>query len=185
MKETAAASAIVPGRSCGSCTMCCKIFDIPQINKLYGQWCPHVRQGRGCGIYETRPDVCRTYHCAWLLHPHLGPEWKPERAKFTLDFIDQDDLRVMVDPKTPHAWKQQPYYAQIKSWAAQRCAIGKFVRVYVGRHLIVVLPDHDEDIGVLGEGDVMSLMRRQGPEGVRYRVKIESSGDASSSGADD
>ena len=78
----------------------------------------------------------------------------------------------MVDPRTPHSWKQQPYYAQIKLWAADYCAQGKFVRIVNGRRQTVILPDHDEDVGILTDGDALSLMRRQGPDGITYRVKI-------------
>lgn len=161
--------------------MCCKIFYIADLAKPFGQWCPHVRQGRGCGIYDSRPSVCQRYHCAWLLHPYLGPEWKPDRAKFTLDFLEHDDLRISVDMKAPNAWKQQPYYAQIKAWAADYCERGKFVRVLNGVRLTVVLPDHDEDVGIMNDGDVMSLMRRQGPNGTTYRVKVTRAGEAPSS----
>jgi hypothetical protein len=42
------------------------VFAIPELKKPRGQWCRHVAQGKGCSIYETRPEVCRQFTCAWL-----------------------------------------------------------------------------------------------------------------------
>ena len=72
------------GRSCGTCTLCCKVFDVPSLEKPAGQWCKHCLPGRGCGIHETRPQHCRAFHCMWMTAPWLADEWKPERAKFVL-----------------------------------------------------------------------------------------------------
>jgi hypothetical protein len=55
------------GRSCGGCTMCCKVLGITELQKPVGKWCKHCEIGYGCRIYETRPAECRTFHCAWLV----------------------------------------------------------------------------------------------------------------------
>ena len=38
----------------------------------------------GCKIYDTRPTTCRSFHCAWLINPELGPEWRPTTVKMVL-----------------------------------------------------------------------------------------------------
>jgi hypothetical protein len=70
--------AIVPGRACGSCSLCCKLLRIEELDKPAGVWCPHCQAGLGgCKIYGVRPGPCRSFHCAWLINPELGPEWRP------------------------------------------------------------------------------------------------------------
>ena len=39
---------------------------VDEIAKPAGQDCPHQRGEAGCGIYETRPPICRGYKCLWL-----------------------------------------------------------------------------------------------------------------------
>lgn len=41
--------------------------------------CLFVRQGKGCGIYKTRPiDPCKTYTCDWLINADIPDEFKPD-----------------------------------------------------------------------------------------------------------
>jgi len=79
-----AQSRVVAGRACGTCTLCCKVIAVAEFDKLPGVWCPHCVQGKGCGVYETRPTDCRTFFCEWMHTTSLSAEWKPERAKFAL-----------------------------------------------------------------------------------------------------
>ena len=37
LDPAATVSAPAPGRSCGTCTLCCKVFDVPALEKLAGQ----------------------------------------------------------------------------------------------------------------------------------------------------
>ena len=49
-------------RQCGPCTVCCtelKIF-APELKKEARVPCPHLG-AKGCGIYDTRPQICRSY----------------------------------------------------------------------------------------------------------------------------
>ena len=106
------------GRDCGSCTLCCKVFEVPSLNKPVGKWCAHCKPGKGCGIHDTRPEHCRAFYCAWMTEDWLGPEWKPDRAKFVLTIDPATQfLLAQLDPGAPLAWKQSPYYPQFKRWA--------------------------------------------------------------------
>jgi len=109
--ETAApAPALVPGRSCGTCSMCCKVPSIKELNKPAGRWCVHCVRGSGCGIHPNRPRTCREFFCSWLVDPNLGPEWKPEVSRFILSAdATHKAILVSVDPGMPFAWKRQPY----------------------------------------------------------------------------
>jgi hypothetical protein len=67
-------------RQCGTCTQCCIVaaIDKPEIQKAPGVACRHCRGG--CTIYETRPQICRDYHCAWRILPILPYDWRPDRC---------------------------------------------------------------------------------------------------------
>lgn len=104
-------------RSCGECGMCCKLLSAPSLGKPPRKWCTHFRRGKGCDIYEDRPNECRGFNCGWLLTPALPDEWRPDRAGFLLH---QDAGRVIVevDPSTPQAWKKAPFETTLRGWAA-------------------------------------------------------------------
>jgi hypothetical protein len=83
MDETRSAQeSLVPGRACGTCTVCCKTLRInaPELKKLAGVLCPHCTEGGGCKIYETRPPVCQGWYCGWRRMQHLNDEWRPDRC---------------------------------------------------------------------------------------------------------
>jgi hypothetical protein len=108
----------VPGRVCGSCSLCCKLLRIEELDKPAGRWCSHCTVGRdGCKIYDTRPGSCRSFHCTWLIDPKLRAEWRPSTAKMVLQYDHPARrLAVHVDPEFPSAWRSEPYYRQLKAW---------------------------------------------------------------------
>jgi hypothetical protein len=71
---------LVPGRGCGECTVCCTVLaiDKPAIQKAAGVTCRHC--AKGCAIYETRPTLCRDFHCGWRQLPILSEDWRPDRS---------------------------------------------------------------------------------------------------------
>ena len=95
------------GRSCGSCSLCCKLLQVNDspFFKPAGKWCEHCRPGNGgCAIYDQRPELCRAWVCGWLLHPTVGDEWQPTRSKMVIngEAVDQKAQQVwctiLVDP---------------------------------------------------------------------------------------
>src|SRR5215831_7728616 len=73
-----------PGRSCGDCSLCCKVMGIAALDKPEGVWCGHFARGVGCAIYADRPQECRAFVCQWLVNANFGPEWKPNKCKMVL-----------------------------------------------------------------------------------------------------
>jgi hypothetical protein len=161
--------ALVPGRSCGTCGLCCKVYAIAELESPPGQWCRHALPGRGCGIHLERPHVCRQFFCAWRLDPDLGPEWKPDKAHFVVS-ADRayQALTITLDPGVPLAWKKEPYYARIKLWALSFFPENKKVLVMNRGHATVVLPDRDVPIGVIVPGEEILIYR----EGNTYGAKL-------------
>jgi hypothetical protein len=150
---------VVPGRSCGTCSLCCKVVSIPLFGKPAGTWCSHSRPGKGCGIHASRPFVCRGAFCEWMISKGLGPEWKPDVAKFAL-FVREDGhhLTAHVDPGFAGAWQREPYYRQFKIWAAQglqRRPRIQVIDIMIGEQVTVVLPDRDVPVGIVAEDEAL------------------------------
>lgn len=68
----------VVDNTCGPCTLCCKVFNIPELDKPQDVWCPNARKSWGCTIYEDRPSMCREFECMWLAE-NLDSKWRPDR----------------------------------------------------------------------------------------------------------
>ena len=145
---------ILSGRSCGSCTLCCKLLAIPELGKARNEWCTHCDVGSGCRIYEDRPAPCREFYCGYLTWSTAGDHWFPARSKMVIAAeCDGERVVIHVDPARPNAWRQQPYYADLKRWAAFAAADLRQIIVSIGNRSIVVLPDEDVDLGVVQDDE--------------------------------
>lgn len=51
-------------RKCGTCTLCCIVMEVPELDKAAGQDCKN-RTDSGCSIYNDRPIPCREFNCLW------------------------------------------------------------------------------------------------------------------------
>ena len=161
---------LVPGRSCGTCTMCCKVYLIRELSKPAGQWCAHCLRGSGCGIHASRPRSCREFFCSWLVDPNLGPEWKPEVSRFVLSAdATHRAIMVTVDPGMPLAWKREPYYAMLKRFSEIFFRINQKVLVNLNGHITVILPDRDVPLGRIMAGDEIVLSREGSACGASLR----------------
>lgn len=50
---------------CDGCTVCCDVLRIDAIGKKSHTRCQYCNSG-GCTIYDSRPDVCKNFTCAYL-----------------------------------------------------------------------------------------------------------------------
>ena len=92
--------------------MCCKLLGITDLEKPAARWCPHCRIGVGCGIYEARPHVCRTYACVWRTWREAGApvedDLRPDRCHVVIDMSNDGTTHFLrMDPSRPDAWKAQ------------------------------------------------------------------------------
>jgi hypothetical protein len=168
-----ASSEVAPGKACGTCMMCCKLPLIQELDKPTDRWCRHAVIGKGCGIYTDRPPVCRSFHCQWIRDAQLGPEWKPEKAKFIL-YPDQEKkevFNVAVDPAYPDAWTKPPFFAAIKNWVQEGAELGRYVMVRIGSRWTAVLPDRILELGHV-EG-AFALERGRGPTGRTIELRVK------------
>jgi Fe-S-cluster containining protein len=180
-----AGPALVPGRSCGTCSLCCKVHPVPELSKPAGQWCVHCVPGSGCANHADRPSACRRFFCSWRLDPDLGPEWKPEVSRFVTSADPANHvLTVMVDPGMPHAWRREPYYARLKQFSEVAFRQHKKVLVNLRGQITVILPDRDVSLGAIVPGQEIVVWREGSAYGAALRRDLErtktSSGSSSS-----
>ena len=122
-------------RTCGKCSMCCYLFDLPEFKKPRHKWCQHCKPGNGgCSIHnQERPEICGAYSCLWLLGA-TPDEWFPLKSKMIVNAPqvgDETIYEVVVHHQYPSKWKEEPYYSAITGKAKTcnilvRCA-GKIV----------------------------------------------------------
>lgn len=88
---------LVAGRVCGECAACCVTpsIDTAEIQKPSGVRCTHCI-GNACGIYESRPHVCRKFYCAWRYLPALGDAWRPDRSGVLAAYDDGKDPNALT-----------------------------------------------------------------------------------------
>lgn len=100
--------------TCDTCTLCCKLLGVDEVESPAGQWCQHCdRAGGGCRIYNKRPDPCRTFECVWLksqtMPTPLNPALRPDRCHVVLTTTkDGTGVVAHVDPGRPDAWQRGP-----------------------------------------------------------------------------
>lgn len=124
------------GRSCGTCTLCCKLLPVPgaPLHKPAGRRCKHQTMSKGCGIYASRPLPCRVFACRWLCDSETEGMPRPDRAHYVIDM--QDDyveiieeeggprrkvgvIQVWLDPAFPDAYKAPALRAYMLRQAQQ------------------------------------------------------------------
>lgn len=96
----------IPGKACGPCTFCCKVLEIVELKKPPGPLCEHCSAGQGCGIYATRPEVCRAFECLWKGDRGLSPMLRPDKVgTLLMEDADSEDYLAVCDPARPLAWR--------------------------------------------------------------------------------
>ncbi|MFP2931959.1 YkgJ family cysteine cluster protein [Pyxidicoccus sp. 3LG] len=73
---------------CTRCGACCVAPDIAALDKPLGLRCPHLTEDNLCGVYERRPEVCRSYEadevCRLIEAPTLDERVEKYLALFGL-----------------------------------------------------------------------------------------------------
>jgi hypothetical protein len=146
-------------RTCGDCSLCCKLLPIHAFNKPPGVWCTHCAPGRGgCKIYENKPEECSDFYCSWLLDEALGPEWRPDKCRMVL-YVEghERQLSLYVDPATPTAWRREPFFQILKDQIIATPGNERYVVIYVKNRVTVLLPNTEIDLGIPEPGDRLAV----------------------------
>ncbi|CDN56903.1 Blr5563 protein (plasmid) [Neorhizobium galegae bv. officinalis bv. officinalis str. HAMBI 1141] len=126
-------------RSCGTCTLCCRLPEISALDKPPDAWCRHCTEGQGCAIYTDRPQLCRDFLCLWMTDPGVPEVWQPLTSKM-LVYEQGAQLTVLVDPDHPDVWKQAPYRSDLNDWAEAAQARGHYVILFCGDDVMKIEP---------------------------------------------
>jgi hypothetical protein len=76
-------------RTCGTCTACCTILGVVELNKPNYSPCSHECKA-GCAIYSTRPVSCRVWSCNWLYGREPAGDERRRPDKLGLMFTHED-----------------------------------------------------------------------------------------------
>ena len=155
----------VEGRRCGTCTLCCKLFDNRALDKPQFEWCKHCDIGQGCKIYDSRPQECADFVCSYLTDPSLGEEWFPSKSKIVVTHEAGALIGVHVDPGRPDAWRREPYYSQVMAWAGRAAAGAGQVVVWEGRNAVALLPSGEKRLGAVPAGHHILFQMAEQPDG--------------------
>ena len=71
-------------RECGSCTLCCTITRVPELEKPEYETCKFCELSKGCSIYKDRPKSCQDFKCAWL-KGDMPDTMKPNEAHVMIE----------------------------------------------------------------------------------------------------
>ena len=79
-----------PNRGCGSCSACCTVIGVHELEKGTYETCEHLCEA-GCGIYAERPQSCRTFECQWLrgaleVDGSIDTEMRPDASGVIFDY---------------------------------------------------------------------------------------------------
>jgi hypothetical protein len=84
---------------CGTCTMCCKVLGVTELEKPPQQWCTHCKIGQGCQVYADRPVSCVEFECVWLQRQDMPLELRPDKSRVVLmATMDGECIVALVDP---------------------------------------------------------------------------------------
>ena len=94
-----------------------------ELDKPLNTPCVHLAP-IGCGIYESRPQSCRDYDCAWL-HGHFSEEQRPDKTGIVWTFEQIDGFNgLLVHAMLMNAevtlQRVQSMYAQLQRTSAHK-----------------------------------------------------------------
>jgi len=162
-------SRAIPGRECGSCSLCCKVYAISELEKPAGIWCSHCKPGRGCAVHDALPTQCIEFNCLWRTEASIGPDWKPDRSKMVVTISPVNGyINVQVDGSAPQAWRKQPHYGQLHQWARNNLQKGIYVLVFINDNATLIMPDQEILLGPMLPTDGIAVRR----VGNAYEVRL-------------
>jgi hypothetical protein len=147
-----------PAKTCGGCTLCCKVLTVREIDKAQDVWCGHCNVGVGCRIYAERPPSCRDFECLWLQAPPdmLDASLRPDRSKVVFTKAATGELVARCDPSRPDAWTRPKIMETLREFARRN---GHSL-VFVGERIWVVTPSQIREVSkanLVRKGDGTSV----------------------------
>src|SRR5260221_4568800 len=99
-------------RSCGTCTLCCKLMSIyldDGSESSDGRYCRHCDVNVGCRIYQDRPLECRIWACNWRRRDAAVPEaMRPDKVGFVVHYNRNHDGGDTFVISIDDDWRERP-----------------------------------------------------------------------------
>lgn len=151
--------------ACGTCTACCRVFAIAELEKPASKWCQHCDVGLGCTIYQTRPKTCVDFKCLWLLSQEQEPKYplpeslRPDRCRVVFGATTNEDIVAAVTmPGAPLAWRRKDVMELIR-WVVSK-----------GKRVAVGAPAATDVILIDAKGQVPVKMSEPDADGMQWRM---------------
>jgi hypothetical protein len=159
-------------RRCSTCTLCCKVMGIQELDKPAGRWCAHCQPGQGCDIYGRHPPSCSVFMCLWLSAPGVPERLRPDRCNVVLA-AEANGARLVAhcDPDHPMAWRGPHIYPVLKAEARRAWGAGRWVVAKAAQQFWLVTPDEDLDMGVMDNATPWRI--ELGPDGALLASILE------------
>ena len=124
---------------CDGCTACCTLLPIEAINKPINTACQHC--DLGCTIYESRPQTCVDFECAYLQGKNLPLSLRPDKCGII--FIRRAN-RIFSGALMPDAEITDAARGQINSFVEQGYSV-VLISVNEKKPLLMLANGHDSN----------------------------------------
>lgn len=121
------------GRHCGSCTLCCKLVPVRELDKKAGQRCQHQSHAKGCKVYQRpgMPMSCSLWSCRWLTQADTAGLSRPDRSHYVIDMMPDfvsvldhatgqrmsiEVIQIWIDPNFPDAHRDPALRAYLEEY---------------------------------------------------------------------
>jgi hypothetical protein len=152
--------------------MCCKVFRIDDLQKPAGKWCTQCAIGKGCKIYDARPEQCRAFECLWLQDESMPPSWKPETSKIVFSIYPPTGfIYGQVDPSAPYAWQKDAILKKLCTWSGHLLEDRKHLLIFVGSDATLIMPPGPVHIGPMSRDDGFIVRETISARGRDYIVE--------------
>lgn len=74
---------------CDGCTFCCRVLDVPWLDKPAGELCRHATETGGCSLWpHNTPALCKAFACMYRRETKCSPSLKPDACGVMFEQID-------------------------------------------------------------------------------------------------
>jgi len=84
---------------CGECTLCCELLKVPSLDKNAGVLCSNCVLTKGCKIYNSRPQECVDFKCAYIQMDKVHVDLRPDNCKVIFEKISDIVFFGTQDPR--------------------------------------------------------------------------------------
>ncbi len=157
-------------RTCGTCTLCCKIMPVLELEKHAMTWCKHCDIGKGCKIYDNPPQSCRTFNCLWLTNGWMPDSLRPDRCGIVYEGLHGTNVCLaLLNEGHDEAHEREPNVSLIKHLVAVAGQTVIVFRAYKSREPIIYMPPgmtREELVRQVEWGSEQNLKRFAEQEGI-------------------